>query len=330
MPGFDYRRKSLNILVLLTLFLGYSIWNEWNPMTDGITESLTDPRLHEFHEEPFSSYNVDDIQFPLLISVPHAGRVYPKEILDNLAVPASHLLRLEDRYADRLASAAITRGFAAIIAHKPRAWVDLNRGRSEIDADIVDGLSRSQLPMPSRKVRGGLGVVPSRLHGIGHLWRRKWQWDDINGRMDSYHEPYHRSITEILDRMRLKFGGAILLDLHSMPPLDEEQGRVDVVIGDLFGRSAGSRYSELSMSFLQQSGINARLNHPYSGGYILDRHSEVERDVHALQLEVDRQCYLDEALREPGSQLPMLSEHVANLAAKLADQIGSQFLLAAE
>lgn len=302
-------------------------------MADHIADNL-DFAPHEGRDGNFSSYNVDDLQFPLLISVPHAGRVYPDEILDNLAVPATHLLRLEDRYADRLAGRAIARGFPAIIAHRPRAWVDLNRNRSEIDADMIGGLSaaqlRTRLPAPSRKVRGGLGVVPSRLHGAGNLWRRKWQWDDIINRLDSYHEPYHASIAGILERICLKFGGAILLDLHSMPPLNEGQGGVDMVVGDRFGRSAGSRYSELSVAFLEQSGIRTRLNHPYAGGYILERHARVERDIHALQLEVDRSTYLDSALREPDGRLPAVADHIADLAMRLADQINSQFLLAAE
>lgn len=296
-------------------------------MADKILEDLM--RIKS-HEEAFVSHNVEDLQFPLLISVPHAGRVYPQEILNNLAVPAAHLLRLEDRYADRLASTVIAEGFPAVIAHRPRAWVDLNRNRLEIDVDMVNGLSASQLPAPSRKVRGGLGVIPSRLNGIGNLWRKKWLWDDISSRLDSCHEPYHRSISEILERMRLKFGCAILLDLHSMPPLGEEFGNVDIVIGDRFGRSSGSRYSELSLSFFEQLGVKARLNHPYAGGYILERHSKVAKDIHALQLEVDRRYYLDAALQEPSDQLPVMAAHIANLAIRLTDQMDGQFLLAAE
>ncbi|GAA0479417.1 N-formylglutamate amidohydrolase [Parasphingorhabdus litoris] len=281
-------------------------------------------------KRPFSIHNTGNLKFPLLISIPHAGRVYPREIMENLAVPAAHLLRLEDRYVDRLANRAIAEGFPAIIAHRPRAWVDLNRNRAEIDADMVVGLSSSELPMPSRKVRGGLGVIPSRLHGVGNLWRKKWQWADISFRLASDHEPYHSGITEILEQMRLKFGGAILLDLHSMPPLGPEHDNVDIVIGDRFGRSAGSRFSELAVSFLQHFGVKTRLNHPYAGGYILERHSKVERDIHALQLEVDRSFYLDAALREPSDQASVMADHILNLAKRLVNQIENQFLLAAE
>ncbi|MEW4468412.1 N-formylglutamate amidohydrolase [Parasphingorhabdus sp. JC815] len=303
--------------------------NKWKHMADHIGDNIILPSSGG-DDEDFTTCNVDDLQLPLLISVPHAGRVYSEDIMSNLAVPAVHLLRLEDRYADRLASSAISRGFPTIIAHRPRAWIDLNRKPSELDVAMIEGLSSSQLPAPSRKVRGGLGVVPSRLHGAGNLWRRKWQWADINGRLDSYHEPYHASISEILERMRAKFGGAILLDLHSMPPLKEDQDGVDMIIGDRFGQSAGSRYSELSLAFLQQSGVRARLNHPYAGGYILERHSKIEHDIHALQLEVDRSYYLDSLLREPASGLSAVANIIADLAMRLTDQMNGRFLLAAE
>ena len=129
----------------------------------------------------FSLFNGNNCQFPVLISIPHAGRNYPVEIYDNLAVPATKLLRLEDRYADRLALDAISAGFTTIIARKPRAWLDLNRAPTEIDPDMISGLNRSQLPEPSRKVRGGLGLIPRRLAGIGNLWRGKWSAGSLNG-----------------------------------------------------------------------------------------------------------------------------------------------------
>jgi N-formylglutamate amidohydrolase len=45
---------------------------------------------------------------------------------------------------------------------------------------------------------------------------------------------------------------------------------------------------------------HAALNEPFAGGHVIDRHAWPARNVHALQLEVDRRCYLDEHLAEPG------------------------------
>ncbi|WP_211051088.1 N-formylglutamate amidohydrolase [Parasphingorhabdus halotolerans] len=282
--------------------------------------------------KPFSDFNIDKLQYPVLLSVPHAGRVYPQAIMDNLAVPAKSLLRLEDRYADRLITGAVEAGFAAIVAHKPRAWIDLNRSCHEIDPEMVIGLSSKQVPKPSRKVRGGLGLVPRRLTGVGNLWHRKWSWESLERRIDTCHEPYHRHVSGILQKIRLKFGCAMLLDVHSMPPLDhpdDQNSNPQIIIGDRFGRSAGSRFSELAMGHFSRAGLRSTLNHPYAGGYILERHSAPDNNIHAIQLEIDRSCYLDGSLQEPGAGLSAMIGHVAVLAEKLADQINGQFLLAA-
>ena len=153
----------------------------------------------------YSLSNVTTLGFPVLVSVPHSGREYPPELLDNLNVPASHLLRLEDRYSDRLAASAIASGFPAIIARKPRAWVDLNRNRTEIDPDMVIGMDPSQIAQKSKKVRGGLGLLPRRLHGAGNLWRNKWPYQDVIDRIEQDHEPYHAMVANLLDQIPVSY-----------------------------------------------------------------------------------------------------------------------------
>ena len=54
-------------------------------------------------EPSYSTFNTADPAFPVLIAVPHAGRDYPLELLSALRVDPAELVRLEDRYADRLA-----------------------------------------------------------------------------------------------------------------------------------------------------------------------------------------------------------------------------------
>lgn len=266
-------------------------------------------------------------RYPVLVSIPHAGRIYPPEIYDNLAVPAASLIRLEDRYVDLLAAKAVQDGFATITAHYPRAWIDLNRDRSEIDTDMVAGMDRSQAAQPSRKVRGGLGLIPRRLNGTGNLWRRKWSEASIANRIAECHEPYHQKISLVLQQMQHQFGGAILLDLHSMPPLDENDQRIDMVIGDRFGKSAGGRFCDHALSFLNRAGCTTRLNHPYAGGYILNRHSDPQSNIHALQIEVDRRCYLDADLREPGKDLASAAETIAGLVRCLSGEMLASFQL---
>jgi N-formylglutamate amidohydrolase len=281
----------------------------------------------------FSVHNISVPQFPVLLSVPHAGREYPPEIFDNLRLPPSDLLRLEDRYADLLARKAVLEGFPTIIAHKARAWIDLNRDEVDIDVAMVEGLQLDNRPTPGAKQRGGLGLIPRRLSGAGEIWKRPIAAEDLQHRITRYHRPYHAQIAAILSAMRERFGVAILLDLHSMPPLAKtlEQSGTGFVIGDRFGRSAAGRFSDVIMAQLRLHGHKTALNHPYSGEYILRRHGDGGRNIHALQLEVDRALYLDDLLREPGQGVEGIRKIVTGLLYTLSDEaLGERTLLAAE
>lgn len=281
----------------------------------------------------FSTYGLDALSLPVLVSVPHAGRDYPDIIFRALRPPRTALLRLEDRYADLLVRNLVRMESPVILAQRARAWIDLNRDANDLDVDMVRGAERVNYAQPGPKQRGGLGLVPRRLSGDGELWKHPFELADIEQRVETFHGPYHVQVADILARMRAKFGVAILLDLHSMPPIRQSQGgRVpQFVVGDRFGQSAGSQYAELLIEQIRMRGHDAALNHPYAGEYILRRHAKPRGNIHAIQLEVDRSLYLDSALREPGAGLAAMQALVSDLVYALADMaVGTQTLIAAE
>jgi N-formylglutamate amidohydrolase len=281
----------------------------------------------------FALHNFAEPSAPVLLSVPHAGRDYPDAVFANLRLPPVSLLRLEDRYADLLARDSISNGVPTIIAQRARAWIDLNRDERDIDVEMVNGLDRRDYPAPGAKQRGGLGLIPRRLSGEGDIWKRPFNAAEIEARISGYHRPYHACVSDILKRMREKFGVAILLDLHSMPPIaaigPEPSPRF--VIGDRFGKSAAGVFAHLLTAQIKYRGFAVALNHPYSGDHMIRHHSDVRRNIHALQLEVDRSLYLDPMLREPGKGLAALSKLVESLVCALAEQAtGTETLIAAE
>jgi N-formylglutamate amidohydrolase len=282
----------------------------------------------------FTVYHTDTLRSPVLLSVPHAGRDYPPALLENLRVSPAELLRLEDRYADRLVQPAIAAGCSAIIAHRARAWIDLNRAENDIDSGMFTGAIGDEEAAPSSKARGGLGLFPRRLQSCGELWKHPMLWEDGQQRINEVHAPFHQSIAAILSATRAKFGVAILLDVHSMPPLPhsiEQQPSPQIVVGDRFGRSAATVYAELILGRAKQAGLAAALNAPYSGDYVLRRHGDPTRGIHAVQLEVDRSLYLDAELREPGNGLKTAAQFVQSVVSDLIDQgLAHSFAEAAE
>lgn len=273
----------------------------------------------------------DAARLPVLVSVPHAGRDYPRALVERLRVPPAALMRLEDRHVDLLARSAAQRGCAVLVMRRPRAWIDLNRRPDEIDPDMIVDTPRSAFVQPSLKVRGGLGLIPRRLADTGDLWRGGFLRSEIDARVAQDHQPYHRALGDGLQRIRRRYGGAVLVDLHSMPPLRSGEGNdpPGIVLGDRFGQSAASWVSDCAFATLSGLGYRVAVNHPYAGGYILQRHGAPSGLIHALQVEIDRSLYLDQALREPAATLATLDRHIGLLVEALSDALGAGEGLAA-
>jgi N-formylglutamate amidohydrolase len=244
-----------------------------------------------------------------LLSVPHSGRDYPDWLLDEARHGLESLQALEDPFVDRLVWRALGRGPAAIIAQTPRAAVDCNRAEDEIDPANVH-LATSTRPSP--RARGGLGIVPSRTGLHGHLWRRSLSRAELDRRLNEAYRPYHRAVEAQISTLLDRFGCALLLDCHSMPPSKTS----DVVFGDRFGRSAAPWIVAEALATTGRAGFTAASNDPFAGGHILDRHGSPNSGVHALQIEIDRRCYLGPS-GEPGGEFDRIACLIEELVVRL-------------
>ena len=283
---------------------------------------------------PFRIFGPAEPLSPLIISVPHSGRVYSPALLANARVPNSTLQRLEDRHADLLAQAFVDQGrHNVVIAQAPRALIDLNRDPREIDPAMLSGAPHGMAFHSSAKLRGGLGLIPRRLSGAGDLWRGPIDYSQLQQRLDAVHRPYHAQIESAMAAARAAFGYAILLDIHSMPPLQPSQHgpKAQIVLGDRFGQSASSRLTALAGDYLGGRGLEVSYNHPYPGNYILLRHGDPSRDMHAIQIEIDRSLYLDRALDRPNARVMHYAAMLSGMARAIEDHWDRpNFLQAAE
>ncbi|RYY29146.1 MAG: N-formylglutamate amidohydrolase [Sphingomonadales bacterium] len=261
-----------------------------------------------------------------MLSVPHAGREYPLPLRAALRVPLIAIRALEDRYADSIALGA-RESETLFVAERPRAWIDLNRSELERDPRLDDG-ARAGGPPLSAKLRSGLGLVPRRVGNSGDIWSRRLSAEEVETRIRDDHRPYHDAVAAALAAARSRFGVAVLLDVHSMPPLGEPGYAPRLVLGDRFGRSAAARFTGRIEGVARAHGVACVANAPYSGGHILEKHGDPRHNVHAIQLEFDRTLYLDAALDQPG---PGLNAAVAMLRAiidALADEAAPAALAA--
>lgn len=253
---------------------------------------------------------------PVLLSIPHAGREYDPQLLANAAQGRRALETLEDPLVDRLCWRAIAAGLGAVIQMVPRAAIDCNRDESEVDPAAVDRIS----PAPvGPRARFGLGLVPSRTHRHGALWRRPIDRAELSRRIEQVHRPYHAAIAEALELLAARFGEAILIDCHSMPT---RRRQPELVIGDRHGSSAADWVAAEAASIARQAGFKVALNDPYAGGAIVVGHGRPTEGIHAIQLEIDRFLYLNADGATPGIGF----DRIACLIEAIAVGLGNSLL----
>lgn len=265
---------------------------------------------------------------PVIVSVPHAGRDYPAVLLAALRVPPAALVVLEDRYVDVAAQKARTVQ-TMLVQQRARAWIDLNRSDTERDPKVDEGARPQSQAATSTKLRSGLGLVPRRAGAAGDLWRRRFSDAEVRQRIAQDYQPYHDALSALLQAARARFGIAVLLDVHSMPPTG---GDAQVVLGDRFGKAASNRFMARLEEAAAALGVRTALNTPYAGGHILERHAAPARNIHAIQIEIDRTMYLDRLLDQPGPGMTSTVALLRRMFAAIEDEAlgGAGAALAAE
>jgi len=290
-----------------------------------MSESQTAPHFVRIGPERLAS--------PIILSVPHAGRDYRPALLKAARLPRVMLETLEDRLVDRLVWRATDAGATAFIARTPRAEIDLNRDEREIDpALIAPPLAPSSI-LQSVRTRGGIGLIPSRITGVGAIWNDRISRDELVRRIVEIHRPYHRALEQALAEARERFGAAVLLDCHSMPPRPHTAGErhAALVFGDRYGTSSAPDLFEAAVAAAQGLGYRTASNAPYAGGYVVGRHGRPDRGVHAIQIEIDRSAYLDLELRSPGPGFAGICQLIATVVEALESRLlGTDQAIAAE
>ena len=110
-----------------------------------------------------------------------------------------------------------------------------------------------------------------------------------------------------------------------MPP---SKAGHSVVFGDRYGRSAAPWLMADAIAVAAEAGFEATANDPFAGGHILDRHGSPQTCVHAIQVEIDRRCYLT-ASGKPGGEFNAIAELIERLAVRLGSSLLNRRLPAA-
>ena len=260
---------------------------------------------------------------PLVFASPHSGRYYPPEMMSAAALDAVSIRRSEDAFVDDLIAAAPDHGAALITANFARAYIDLNREPFELDASMF----ADELPEFARgrtaRVAAGLGTIARVVSEGQEIYHRKLMFAEAETRIAGAHRPYHEALDALIVEAQAAHGFAILVDWHSMPSAAARAGArdrpSDMVLGDRFGAACAAVLPTRVERELEAMGYRVARNAPYAGGYTTEHYGRPHRGVHAIQIEINRALYLDEATVSPTPGFARLKGHIDDLTRALAE-----------
>lgn len=236
---------------------------------------------------PFNFSPARENQVPILISVPHCGIHFPDEIKDqyksNLALSPDDT----DWFVDKLYDFAPAMGMTMISAVYSRWVIDLNRDPKSkplySDGRIITGLCPTTNFLGEPLYKDDREAVSE---------------EEIKRRLDQYYLPYHAKVQELLNELKAKFGKVLLWDCHSIRqfvPTIHKQKFPDLILGDADGDSADASLIEIVLKNFRAANYSFQHNTPFKGGTITRHFGKPSKNQHALQLEMTKVNYMDDA-----------------------------------
>jgi N-formylglutamate amidohydrolase len=246
----------------------------------------------------------DEWTAPAVFNSPHSGRQFPEDFLRQARLPLMTLRKSEDCFVDELFLSCVEHGAPMLRALVPRSYIDLNREPYELDPRMFSGELPGYANTGSPRVAGGLGTIPRIVSEGEDIYRGRLDFAEARKRIEQIYVPYHRTLSALTNAVLSKAGEVLLVDCHSMPAsatahvAPPGSGVIDVVLGDRYGASCAEDISAFIEEMLQRQGLKVLRNKPYAGGFITQNHGAPHRGQHALQIEINRGLYMNEASLE--------------------------------
>lgn len=239
---------------------------------------------------PFALNSVVKATSPIVVSVPHCGTDFPEELRDQYKVELIRQPDDTDWFVDTLYDFVSGMGITMISARYSRWVIDLNR---DIDSKplYTDG-------------RIITAVCPTTTFLGEPLYkdeRKEVAGSEVQRRLKEYYQPYHQKIQSLLEETKKKYGKVLLWDCHSIRqvvPTIQKEKFPDLILGDANECACDPKLIATALKNLGSAGYSLNHNHPFKGGTITRSFGKPSENQHALQLEMTKVNYMDDAERK--------------------------------
>jgi N-formylglutamate amidohydrolase len=235
---------------------------------------------------PYKIINSKGKKVPILLSVPHVGMDFPASVKDHFKAALIKNPDDTDFFVEKLYDFAPEMGITMIHATYSRWLIDLNRS-PENKALYSDGRIITNL------------TPTTNFLGEAIYKNADYEPDsaEVEKRKELYFYPYYQKITSLLADLKSEFGQVLLWDAHSIRrsvPSIQKAPFPDLILGNNDEQSAAKALIEISLNGLKESGFEVTHNQPFKGGNITRHFGKPATNIHALQLEMTKDLYMDD------------------------------------
>ncbi len=273
----------------------------------------------------YTQANENNLSWPLIISIPHAGKIFPHEFLQASPLNIQELRSTEDLFVDEMLFPLAEKGLSIISLNIARAFIDVNRDKIELDEKMFEDYPADKIVFENSRCRSGFGLIHRVNAQSKPIYKDLLSYQEVQQRIKNIYDIYHKRLNFLINRCVQKFGFCYLLDCHSMPSkicsIMQDDSKIDICIGDLFSQSCPIQKSDVLIEALRQKGYQVVKNIPYSGAYTTFNYCQPRKNIYTLQLEVNRALYADEKTLSLNTNFEKLQKNLSSSILEFAEQL---------
>jgi N-formylglutamate deformylase len=195
------------------------------------------------------------LNLPLLVSVPHAGRVVPDYLSRRFLLDDDDLAAETDFTANRLFSGLEPLVEAYRTIEIARVIVDVDRSEDDRSRD---------------------GVLKTHTRSEKLIWDGPIEDETVQRLIEAHYRPYHEDLSHFARQRNIVLG----IDCHTRPdgPL--------VTLSNGKGTCSDDTINSLAECFARVFGQKPVIEHPERGGYLIRRHA---KELQWVELQISEQ-----------------------------------------
>jgi len=235
--------------------------------------------------EPFVIIEPKTKKVPFVLSVPHCGTDFPEELKGDFKPEMMAAPDDTDWFVHELYNFASEMGITIIHAKYSRWIIDLNRDPKSTplynDGRIITGLTTST-DFFGNDIYVSEDKIPNQ--------------QEVERRLTTYYWPYYAKIEALLNERITQFGKVLLWDAHSIRksvPTIQKEDFPDMILGNNDETTADPKIISTALNNLRSGDFEISHNTPFKGGYITRSFGNPEKNIHALQLEMNKILYMN-------------------------------------